>query len=454
MVRKRQMMVLIVLSVLLLAMMSGVAAQSRVQVIWFVGLGTGTNPEQIEAQEAVVAAFNEANPDVELVLNIAGSFETGRDALNTLIAAGQAPDIVGPVGTGGANAFAGSWLDLQPLVDSSGYDLTQFPEAAVEFYREPDGLMGLPLATFPSILYFNRDLFDEAGLEYPPQEFGAPYVLDGEEVEWNWETLAEVAKFLTVDANGYDASEAEFDPDNIVQFGYINQWNDARNEMSIFGAHDMYDADTGEFSLPENFREATHWVYNAVWNEHFIPNSVYEGSELLQGGGGAFSSGNVAMARTHLWYTCCLGDQQNWDLAYLPTYQGNYLSTLHADTFRVLSSTRNPEETFLALTYLVGEGSLQLLNVYGGMPAREDDRDAFFAGLDERYPQGVDWSIAMESLNYPDIPNHESWFPNYNQGQTRFGDFQSLLKSNPDIDVDAELDRLEADLQQLIAEAS
>jgi multiple sugar transport system substrate-binding protein len=458
MFKKTHFTVLMAVVLALLMVIAPAAAQDKVQVVWFIGLGTGTNPEQLAAQEEVVADFNASHPDIELVMNVAASNTAAPDAMNTLIAAGDAPDIVGPVGNSGVNAFAGSWLDLQFLVDLIGYDLTQFPEAAVNFYRTDEGLVGLPLATFPSMLWFNRDLFDEAGLNYPPQEFGAPYLMvqdDGSEVEmeWNWDTLAEVAAYLTVDAGGNDASLDEFDTENIVQFGYINQWNDPRNEFSMFGPNAVWDPETNAVSIGDNFRASALWLYDSIWNGHFIPNSVYEGSELLQGGGGPFSSGNVAMGRTHLWYTCCMQEAEvNWDLAFLPSYEGTYTSTLHADTFRVMETTENPEATFEVLTYLTGEASLKLLGVYGGMPAREGDRDAFFAGLDETYPQGVNWDVARTSLNYPDIPSHEAWYPNFNKGQTRFSDFQSLLKSSPDIDVAAELDKLQTDLQAIVDE--
>jgi hypothetical protein len=62
-------------------------------------------------------------------------------------------------------------------------------------------------------------------------EFGSPIIKDRlwiwgsygtQEVdqEWNWNSLQEVAQKLTVDANGNDATSPDFDPNNIVQFGY------------------------------------------------------------------------------------------------------------------------------------------------------------------------------------------------------------------------------------------
>ena len=182
-------------------MLLPVVAQDRIEVVWFVGLGTGTNEQQIEAQEQVVADFNASQDEIELVLVLAGSNETARDTLATLIASGDAPDIVGPVGVGGSNSFNDQWADLSPMIDASGYDLSAFDPALVDLYRDGDALVGIPFAVFPSVTYYNINLFDEAGANYPPSEFGEMYVMpDGTEVEWNYDTLRELAMYMTVDA--------------------------------------------------------------------------------------------------------------------------------------------------------------------------------------------------------------------------------------------------------------
>ena len=56
------------------------------------------------------------------------AFET----LATQIAAGDAPDIIGPVGVRGSNYFAGNFIDLEPLMEASGFDLSAYDEAQVE----------------------------------------------------------------------------------------------------------------------------------------------------------------------------------------------------------------------------------------------------------------------------------------------------------------------------------
>lgn len=426
-------------------------AQDKVTIDWFVGLGTGTNEQQIAAQDQVVADFKASHPNIELVITLAASNTAATDTLSTLIASGNAPDIVGPVGYAGSNAFADQWMDLTSLVEETGFDLSQYPEELVALYQTEDGLTGLPFAVFPSFIYYNADLFDEAGLEYPPSEYGAPYIdAEGNEVEWNWDTVAELAKTLTVDANGNDATSADFDPAAIEQFGFIHQWAATRSEWSSFGGAPLWDAETQTVSVPENWREQAQWSFDRLWVDHTIPNSTYDASALLNGN--AFNTGSVAMARSFLWYTCCLGDlDANFNVAPLPAYNGSYFATVDADTFRMVKTTEHPQEAFEVLTYLQGEASLDLLAVYGGLPARSSDRDTYFTGLDERYP-GLNRAVIEESLTYAVSPHHEANFPNFAEGFARLNEFRTLLYSDSGatMDVNAELDKLEVELQAIL----
>jgi multiple sugar transport system substrate-binding protein len=337
-------------------------------------------------------------------------------------------------------------------VDATGYDLGQWEQAAVDFYRTPAGLIGLPLASFPSVLYFRPALFDEAGLEYPPANYGDPYVMpDGTEVEWTVDVLREIAMILTVDANGNDATMAEFDPNNVVQWGFNFQWyGEGRQIPSLWGAESLYDPETGAAQMPDNWLEGFKWWYDGMWVDRFIPNAAQESSDLL-GSGNPFNSGNVAMSQSHLWYTCCLSGTE-WDMAALPSYNGQTNVRLHADTFRIHKDTKHPEEAFRFLTYLVGEASLDLLSVYGGMPARVEEQEEFFSRLDERYTQGVNWAVVGQGLAFADNPSHEAWFPNYLKGRDRITAFSTLLANTPGLDVAAEAAKFVSDLQAIFDE--
>jgi multiple sugar transport system substrate-binding protein len=446
--------VAILAGVLIMSVGSVAQARQKVTITWFIGLGTGTNPEQIDTQNAVADAFNSSQDEIELVLNIAGSNQTAPDVLSTLIASGEPPDIVGPVGFAGSNSFAGQWLDLQPLIESTGYELEGIPENLVESYRSlSEGLTGLPFAVFPGVLYYNVDLFDEAGLNYPPAVAGDPYVMpDGTEVPWDYDTVAEIGKILTVDANGNDATMEEFDPSNIIQYGFDHQWDTIRSDFHTFGAAYVV-GDDGVVDFPESWRAEAQWLWDSVWTWHISPTDGVISSDLLNSN--AFASGRVAMARSMAWYTCCLNElESNWDLAVQPAYQGTIYAPIDLDTFRIHKDTAHPEEAFTVLTYLLGEAELDLTTVYGGFPARPELQSSWIEAKAEQYPSVTHWEVVPDSVALAPNPHHEEWYPNFNKGQQRFNDFKVLLRSDDggNIDVNAEFDKLEADIQAIIDE--
>jgi multiple sugar transport system substrate-binding protein len=431
-------------------------ASGKTRVRWFVGLGAGSDEGTFAPQQAVVDEFNASQDRIELVLEIVDN-DVAYDTLATQIAAGNAPDIVGPVGIRGRDSFKGAWLDLQPFIESYNYDLSDFDPAMVEFYQvQEEGQLGIPFAIFPSFMIYNQDLFDEAGLPYLPSEYGQPYVDEnGVEHEWNMDTLRELAMKLTVDANGVDATEAGFDNQNIVQFGFMNQWTDPRGIGTFFGSGDLLAEDGVTAQIPANWEEAWRWTYEGWWTDYFIPNGPYGGADFLQGPGGPFSSGNLAMIHMHMWYVApwALGDVPfGWDLAATPSYNGVVTSKMHADTFGILKGASEPEAAFEVLTYMLSpEASAKLLNVYGGMPARLSMQDNYFDTYSATNFPGMDinWDIVVDSMAYADNPNHESWMPSFQETTDRYNEYWNYLANTPDLDFDAETAGLRDALQRI-----
>ncbi|GAA1690516.1 extracellular solute-binding protein [Glycomyces endophyticus] len=428
----------------------GSSASDKVEITWFVGMGAGSDAPTIPAQEAVVEAFNASQDDIELVLEIVDA-DQAPNILSTRIATGDAPDIVGPMGIRGRSTFPGAWLDLTPYIEENEYDLTDFDPALVDFYRiEEEGQIGLPFAVFPSFMYINLDLFDEAGLPYPPQEYGAPYVdADGVEHVWDIATMTELAKQLTVDAEGNDATSPDFDPANIVQFGFGNVFADIRAQSTLFGAGSLVDAE-GNAQIPAHWAEAQQWYYDGMWTDHFIPNGPYGDSDMLNAGSW-FESGNLAMGYTHLWYaTCCMaGFEGTWDTAVAPSYDGTTTAKLHADTFSITKDTEHPDEAFEVLTHLIGDAAEELTQTYGGMPARISLQDGYFdrVGAANFEGQDINWDVAVNGMTYVDNPSHEGGMPNFLESEAVLAEYATRFNQEEGLDIPTELAALQADLQ-------
>ena len=417
------------------------AAGEPVEIEWFVGLGTGENEEQIPIEQAVVKAFNDSQDTIELTLTVVDNTEAS-DTLATRIAAGDSPDIIGPIGIRGLQSFGDQLLDIGPLIDSSGVDLSAIDQSLIDVYNVDGKQIGIPMAVYSSFIYYNKDLFDEAGLPYPPHEVGEQY--DGK--DWTWATVRDLAMKLTIDTNGNDATSADFDPENIDVYGLDAQFteNDARAWSTIFGGSGSAVGDDGmSAQWPDNWRTGLQYMYDGIWKDHFIPDQT---AVQALADGNTFQSGRIAMDVVHQWYTCCVypgeGEAQvkDWDIAVLPVGpDGEITSKLHADTIGIMDSTENPEAAFEALTFLAQ--SPELIQTWGAMPAIESQRDAFFAGLDERFaPLDIDWNVSSLMLQYPDNPSHEAFMPNFQEADSANKELGSKVWTTPDLDLDAEID--------------
>ena len=135
----------------------------------------------------------------------------------------------------------------------------------------------------------------------------------------------------------------------------------------------------------------------------------------------------------------------------MPSYQGVTTAKLHADTFGIMKATKHPNESFQVYKFLIT--NQDLLTVYGAMPAIKTMQPDFFGGLDEKFaPVKVNWQVAVDSLAYNDVPNHEEGLPNFLKARQATTDFQTLIDTTPGLDINAEALRLQSTLQGIYDE--
>jgi len=428
---------------------------------WYCCLGTGDAPEQVAVEKKVIDDFNASHQDIK----VQGEFviyAQAYDQLSAEISTGNPPDIVGPVGFGGANAFPDRWLDLGPLITKNNYDLSPFESSTVDFFKVGDTQVGIPFAIYPSELYYQRAMFDEIGLAEPPHKYGEKYVAkgaaatalgvaDGAQVDWNYDTARVLAMLLTVDSAGKDATQAGFDPANIAQWGFEPQRDDLRGTGAFWGAGALAASDGKTVQIPDPWSAAWKWFYDGIWKDHFIADGSHFNDQTVWNPDGVpFCNGKVAMAENFLWSTYCLaGAGPDWDIAAIPSNGGKQTAAFNADTFRIMKSTKNPDAAFTFLTYLLGEASAELTQSYGAMPAREEGSQAFFDTLSSGFTltKPVDWQVAVDGIDHADVPNFESPIPAYNESVSTFTTYRSRWDSTAGLDMTKQIDTLKNDLQ-------
>jgi multiple sugar transport system substrate-binding protein len=426
-------------------------AFSPADLRWYCCLGTGEDPSQTPTENQIADGFAQAFPGSTMKIEVI-TYDQARDTLSTEIGGGNSPDIVGPTGIGGLAAFQGQWLDLAPYIQQSNYDLSQFDPASVDFYKSTsEGEIGIPFDVYPSMLWYKKDLFAEAGLNEPPHKYGDMYTMpDGSQVEWNYDTIKQIALLLTVDKNGNDATSPNFDPKNIVQYGFEPQRDDLRGLGAYWGAGSLVGPDGKTVVIPDAWKTAWKYFYDGMWTDHFIMTQPVWQSDQFGGGEYAFFSGRVAMSENFLWTTYGVANAgTDWDLAAIPSYNGKVTAPLNADTFGILKSSKNPDAAFAGLTYLLDQSSDSLMQIYGGMPARPAKQDAFFQqlGQSDGFPAQVDWQVAKDSVQYADNPNFEAPMPHYNETLDILSQYLTKWTTTPGLNMDQEINALQAAIQ-------
>ncbi len=425
------------------------AASGETQkVTIFIGMGTGTDPDQITAQEELQERFNSTHDDIEVEFLIVPVEEAGERFL-AMLAGGNAPQLVGPNGISTVAQFYDSWADVAPFIERDGLDTSDFYGPAVELNQYPDKVVGLPLGLFPSFLFYNKDMFDAAGLEYPTGDF--------EDKSWNMDALRELAMQLTLDGSGNNATSPDFDPEDIVQWGFDDAWTDGRGMLVRWGAPNVGRPTDAEYKTAtanaEEWVYGLNWINQGVWEDHFIPDATVQ-AERDSSGIDPFGSNQVAMFHSHTWFMAegLVDLPFEHGIAPLPFNQkGERIARLHADTFTIPKTAANQDAAWEVLKWLTApEQIVDVCLIYGCIPARQSVQEEYNAALEERYP-GLDYNVIFQSIDYLDNPNHESFVPEWGRINDIMNNNTGAVYQEP-IDAQALLDQTNEEIQAVLDE--
>jgi len=147
------------------------------------------DPAEIDSQTKLVESFEAVNPTIDVKVTVA-DWDSYWEKLLTGLAGGAAPDVFAMDGPLFPDYQARDvLLDLQPFIDRDAYDLGQLADQGVGVFKTAEGeQFGLPRDLNVVVLYYNKKMFDAAGIPYPDDT-------------WDWAKLVAVGKQLTLDTN-------------------------------------------------------------------------------------------------------------------------------------------------------------------------------------------------------------------------------------------------------------
>lgn len=146
-------------------------ASAQTEIQWWHAMSGANN----DVVETLAKEFNESQSDYRVVPAYRGTYPETLNAGIAAFRAGQAPHIIQvfDVGTGVMMNAEGAVKPVADILSMGGseFDPSQYLPGIVAYYSRPDGTMlSFPYNSSSPILYYNKDLFEEAGLdpETPP----------------------------------------------------------------------------------------------------------------------------------------------------------------------------------------------------------------------------------------------------------------------------------------------
>jgi multiple sugar transport system substrate-binding protein len=326
-------------------------AETCTQGIVTVTVHDWSSPDRQEDWDQVIRAFNESHPcilaeSVKLIEN--------RDVRLSEIEVGNAPDLVGIDSSDLASVVqVDRLLDLSPLMGADHF----IPE---DVFYAPVYQMGIidgkPFALAKdysvSAFYANINLFEKAGIPLP-------------EEGWTYADYLQIAQRLTVDKNGKNATNPDFDPANVVQWGAsapywggdTGWWRGFQSFLYSWGAHTISDdgKTTTGYLNSENAVAAWEWYRDFIHKYHVAPSSI----NLIAAGVDnetLFAQGKIAIAGSYWgpWYQDVFNTEPglSWTVIPLPTGPGGHQAAMMWMGWGIHANSEHPEQAWQLLKWL------------------------------------------------------------------------------------------------------
>ncbi|MEO1290430.1 MAG: sugar ABC transporter substrate-binding protein [Chloroflexota bacterium] len=340
------------------------------------------NQASIDVYTAASVAVDEAWDGVSLVYEPGGSETSSyQDVLVTELEAGTAPDVFWIPGTDVARfANSGLILNLADLAAADeDYSADNFYEGPMSFLQtapegmDGDALWGLPRDVSAFAIYYNADLFDEAGLDYP-------------ETGWTWDEFRTAAEEIT--ALG----------DDVTGFGMNGWWANWGYFVNAAGS--------GFFN--EDFTACGLNNDATVEGLNFASGLFADGLAVEWGTDAEppFLAGQLGMFLNGRWATpaTVANADFNWNVASLPVGpSGEETNWLFWGAYVVNANTEYPAEAWDLVTRLTSaEIQGRIADLGANIPSRATDEaiDLFLNTLPD---SGVNNQAFVDGANSSDV---------------------------------------------------
>ncbi|MGV3491883.1 MAG: ABC transporter substrate-binding protein [Devosia sp.] len=309
------------------------------------------DPPELAVWEQIVADFEAAHPDITVKVEVA-DWNTYWDKLRITTAGGDAPDIFAmdaPIYPDWQSR--GSLLDLTPYLAAEPTVLDGVYPGPLKAYQLEEGTFGLPRDFQTIVLYYNKAMFDAAGLAYPDDT-------------WTIEKLRETAKALTLDTNGDGTTD---------QWGLSTELLDMEPTWgaAVYGYGGAPISDDYTKTLLADGTAPEAW---AVLSGMYLEDgSIMKEEDLESYGWDGFLAGVAAMTFSGHWVIPAYQELTfDWDVAPYPAGPAGRATLVNSAGITISSTTEHPDEAWEFVKFVISEaGQTKLTSLGFAIPVLE-----------------------------------------------------------------------------------
>ncbi|HML22894.1 MAG TPA: sugar ABC transporter substrate-binding protein [Aggregatilinea sp.] len=336
--------------------------------------------------QAVIDAYEAEHPNVTIELIDVPSADY-QDTMNIRLSGGDDTDIITVKDIPGYSAMLtrGQIVPLNDYIDADGVDLSAYSGAADELTYE-GSIYALPFRSDIWILYYNKDVFDAAGLDYPTNDM-------------TWDEFDALARQLT---SGSGADK--------IYGAHFHVWRSAVQLGTVQDGLNTIISDDYSFMAP---------MYNMVTSMQ-KDGIIMDYGELRAGNihySGVFENGQIAMLPMGSWFIGTLVAAQadgvfdfNWGVASYPHPEGVEAGTT-AGTLTSLAineQSDNKDAAWDFIKFYTGEEGAKVLAGTGNLPAvRTPEILEIFASKDGVPAEAIDalqtTTVRLELPMHPQV---------------------------------------------------
>lgn len=271
------------------------------------------------------------------------------------LASGNAPDLI-YMHFSRASDYTNSMLPISDYIEKDeDVNIDDFYSGILDSFIFDDQVYALPYDFGPYIMYYNKDLFDKYGVEYPDENT-------------TWEEFKDKCKQLTQDGNygTVFASSLDYYDPQVLSLGgeIINEKGefDITGDKTTAALQSLADLINVDKVAPKIADTA-----NTVWNWE------------------QFEGGNIGMMIDGPWGATNVTNYCDFNVGYsiIPKAE-KQVTTINGSALAVTSESKHPKEAYQALEVLTSPEAQKLLAENGrALPSRDSVRESYYESTSE-----------------------------------------------------------------------